>query len=232
MITVYYSAYSKDKQIQEYCHEPEPVLGTIFENLDLKPGDAIKKCPAFTGLFKNIYKIKSSYDYDITWNGSEYSSTMYDQYFFNNTIIQRDLDVGIFSYLNPGIYFFADCKSLELETVTPIYEKDMIYDGVLIPGKYDCANHFRKLECSIKLKKPQRVEIHNGDTLYYTRFHTEEKIKFVRFQITPEMVALSSALFDHRRHTTKITPLSWYYTIMKKHYNKKFLKLIKDNILE
>ena len=232
MITVYYGSYSTEKRHPEYCYDPLPILNTVYDDLGIVKGNFIRRCPAITDSFKNTYKILSSYDYNISWDGSTFASTMYDQEFFNNTVIIRDTNNGIFSYTNPGMYFYADCESLEIETITPLYEKHIIYDGVTIPGKYDCANHFRKLECAIKLKRIQNIEIKDGSTLYYVRFLTDEKIKFVRFNITEEMILLLSPLTSHRNHTTKVTPLTWYYNIMKKYYNKKIIKLIKNNVLE
>jgi hypothetical protein len=232
VITVYYCAYSRSKQSLEYCHEPEPVHQDIFENFGLKQGDNLRKCPAFIDFFKNIFKIKSSYDYNLSWDGNDFTSGMYDQNFFNKNVLVRDIDNGIFSFLNPNIYFFADCDSLELETVTPIYEKKMIYDGIVIPGRYDCAKHFRRLECTIKLKTPHNIIINNYDTLYYVRFHTKEKIKLVRFQMTSELLELELSLINYRNYTTKIIPLTWYYNIVSKFYKKRYLKLIKQNLLE
>ncbi len=231
MITVYYGAFSERRQSPEYCHEPEPVLNTLFDSLEIEPNDGLRKCPAFTGVFKNTFKVKSSYDYNLTWDGKNFTSMMYDQSFFDSTVLLRESNKGIVSYLNPGIYFYADCDKLELEMTTPIYEKNMMYDGIIIPGKYDCANHFRRLECSLKLKAPQTINIHDEGTLYYVKFHTEEKIKLVRFHVTHDIFTLTNSLLYYRNHTSKLTPLDWYYGVMKKHYNKKLLKLIKQNII-
>jgi len=236
-ITVYYGIVNNRAGFgfNEFGFEPEPTTKTIIDDLGLDPSTEasnIFRCPSFQGYIRNTYKVTATFDYNLTWDGTNITSTANDQNYFNEFVISRDVKKGCFSYLDPGLHLFADTDALEVELIPAIFEKKPIYKGITLPGEYDIANHFRKIEWAFVLSEPQTITINNGDPLYYIKFKTTEKIEFKRFYINDELKELQRSITSYRSLTNKTVPLTWYYNVVKKYYKKRFLKLIKQNLLD
>jgi hypothetical protein len=234
MITVYYGCHNVKKKSHDFCYEPEPVASTIVDDLGVGADHphSVHRCPSFNLSIKNLYKVKATIDYELTWDGQELNSSMYDQAFYDANIVIRNKNLGFFGYCDPSMYLFTDADDLEMESLPTMFEKQNLIQGNTIVGRYNIAKHFRKLEWAFLLREPQTIAIKAGTPLYYLKFHTKEKINFKRFFITPELFELHGALLNYRSHTTKMIPLEWYYGIVCKYYKKKYLQLIKANILD
>ena len=234
MVTVYYGCYNMKEGSYDYCNEPESVISTIVEDLGIgvESPQSVHRCPAFNQSLKNLYKIKATMDYEFKWDGENLNSNMYDQEFFNNNIVIRDQSAGFFTYEDPTLFMFTDAADLEVEVLPTLYEKQNLIKGNTIVGSYNIAKHFRRLEWAFILREPQTVLIKAGTPLYYLKFHTDKKIKFKRFIVTPELHKLHLSLLKYRAHTLKLIPLEWYYNTVCKYYKKKYLQIIKNNILD
>lgn len=234
MITVYYGCYNVKEGSNDYCNELEPVVNTIVDDLGvgLDSPQSVHRCPSFNLSIKNLYKVKATMDYELAWDGKELNSPMYDQAFYDANIVIRDKNLGFFGYNDPSLYLFTDAKDLEIELLPTMFEKQNIIQGNTIVGRYNIAKHFRKLEWAFLLREPQTITIKSGAPLYYVKFYTKEKINFKRFVVTPELYKLHTSLLKYRSHTTKMIPLEWYYRIVCKYYKKKYLQIIKSNILD
>ena len=236
MINVYYGCWSsnnknKNERPQQYVEQPIPVIKTLIKSTGLDINNNLFKCPAVKDFVFNLYQIVATYDYTLLWDGKELSSPNYDQNFYDKNVIGRELKSGFFSYEEPPIYLFADCDKLEVTLLPVIFDKNK-FDAITIPGVFDIANHFRKLELAVILNKPNEAfNITPGMPLYYVKFNTKEKINFIRFQFTQELFDLLEPLLKCRNYTKNIIPLSWYYKIVRRYYKKKYLEIIKKNIL-
>jgi len=231
MITVYYSSYDIRNNLYTFCNEPVPVNKDLIKNVELDKEEEIFRCPAIKAFNYNLFQITSTYDYQFVWNGQEVISNMHNQEYFDNYIQVRNIEKGLISYIEPRIFFFTDYNKLDMSLLPVIYKKNSI-NAITIPGTFDIANHFRHLELAMIFNSHQTVCINAGDPLYYVKFHTDKKIKFVRFELTDTLLKLSSSLLQYRRYAKKVVPLSWYYNVVQKFYKKRYLKLIKENLLE
>jgi hypothetical protein len=192
----------------------------------------VLRCPAHLALLNNCYAVKSAFDYTLIWDGQTFKSPDYNQKFFDDYIYPRDAIKGLVSYTSPKLHFFAE-KSVEMELTPAFFHKnDITQKTTVIGGCFDVGQHLREIECAMLLHEPCEIDIKRGDSLYYVKFKTHEKIKFVPFQMVQEM---SDLIMGHlsamRNNKAAPSPLSWWYETTNAFYRKRFLNLIKQNLM-
>lgn len=217
----------------KFIEEIDPLSSCLNEHLSdtakIPPGKSYKSCPAFQDYIKNTFVIRSAYDYELIYDkeNKTLKSPNYSQEFFNTYIAVRDLNSGLFSYLEPRLIFFAE-KPLKMQ-LSSAYLHNALNRHVVVPGVYDIGQHFRKLECAMHLFHSDILKIKEKDPLYYVKFLTDEKIEFKYFWYKSEVFEpLYNYLFNKRDFTKKIRPLKWYY---ENTLRNKILKEIKNNLL-
>ena len=221
-----------------WVDEPEPLskefLDVFFpkEKKNTEPYLNLGRCPAIKDFTKNIFVITSPYDYEITWDGDNFSSTMHTQEFFNGSILTRSRDMGYLSLTIPHIAMFAE-KDLLMECVPAYYhDSEFVRNTIVIPGAFDIGQHFRRLECAFKFRNEGTIKIRRGDALYYFKLNTNEKITMKRFHCSHELQEISNSLVSTREGTLKSNSMNFYYNIFKKNkLRSTYLKLIRKNLL-
>ena len=83
------------------------------------------------------------------------------------------------------------------------------------------------------MKSHNRVEFDEGDTIYYLRFHTDEKVNFKQYFITDRLREYRDMVDDIRMFSVAHNrPLSFFYDIYKRsNLKKRILQEIKDNLV-
>jgi len=219
-ITVYYTEFTNN-----FSFQPESVL----KNLEGYAKKTLIKCPAFTENLKNTFLVNAVVDYELILEKGRIYSPLRDQEFFDKWVHIRDIDEGACTFAAPRILFIAD-KPLELELKTATYHSNGFTDNVtIVEGRYDIGRHFRPLEAAFMFKSSNKVVIELGKPLYYVRFNTNEKIKLVPFQYTPDIKNLTGNKFSFKG--PRIMPLSYWYDMHERFYKKRLLKLIKESLL-
>lgn len=220
-ITVYYTEASNI-----FMHAPELVLN----NLQRQKNQRLLRCPAFTDSLKNTYLIRSLHTYSLTLDGDRVYADSKGQQFFDQHVFVRDANAGMCSFFSPKLFFFSE-QPLVMEQTTAIYHENKFTDGaMLIGGQYNIGKHFRPVETAFYFKAPNKVSFVQDEPIYYVKFHTKEKIKFVPFQFTEDIKTLTSTRLGVK-NPNKIIPLSRWYDITEKFYKKRLLKLIKESLL-
>jgi hypothetical protein len=223
-ITVYYCAgYKAD------VYEPLPIFKGLSEEFNLNTNLDFLSCPAFQASCNNVFKIIGTIDYELTWTGKEYITSLYDQTFFDNMIMSRGEDSGLFSYLDPNIRFFTDSKSLECELIPPYLNNCDVNNLRVITGKYDIGKHLRKIELAAQFRKPSTICFKAQDPVYYLKFYTDEKIIFKRFYYSDVLSNIEAGYLSKRLFTKKVTP----FDVMYNHnsiFKRRILKEIKENL--
>jgi hypothetical protein len=188
-------------------------------------------CPAMQNYSKNVYAIRSMFDYEIVVEKDfSVTSSIHDQIFFEKYFIVRDANVGLFSLVQPYI-FFTDDPSLEMTwQIPPFLEQPQNYYH--IPGKYDIGKWFRSVDFSFLMKDGERVFSIKNDEIYtYVEFHTSEKINFIKFEPTEKIKFYSqSAIFNNFGTFAKPRKLSSFYDIFNTKSN--ILKEIRSCVIE
>ena len=104
----------------------------------------------------------------------------------------------------------------------------------IMPGKFDIGKYFRNIVFAFAVHNDiETIKVDEGEPLYYLRFHTKKKIKFVRFLLSNDIDLILKDFKFHGEAFHNWKPLKWYYDSVKsKKYKKLLIKKIKENILE
>jgi hypothetical protein len=235
-ITIYWASLN-DEWMR--ATSPEPILKRFYKDYDISSKEktslkAINYCPVFNERIKNLYAIKSIYDYNFKVDVEKNTCTtdLYDQNFFNSHVGIRSLEDKFFSFFNQYI-FFTDQKSLEMSAYEhPVFEENEITKRcIIIPGMYDIGKWFRPLEFAFILKKDfNEFKVNYQDVLYYLRFHTKENIIFKQFKMTQSLNEMSkSSMHVAGNHYKRFGSIEEFYNIFK--LKNKVLEEIKNNLL-
>lgn len=242
-MNVYWSIYKEECQNKNYIpsihyHEPEPIFKlSCSEKFDIKDkaGD-FRYCPAFKDYCKNTFALKMPMDYRLSLlkDQKRIVSDMYDQSFFENTVLIRSIKDNMFS-IRIHYIFFAE-ESLEIENNGAHFsDSEFARKTRIIPGKFDVGKWFRPLDCAILINKNEEIlNINNGDVFSYVKFLTDEEINLKRFVMTDELTDIVKQNVSYKRFINKkFSPLSYWYDLFKSSNQKKYiLKHIKNNLME
>lgn len=230
-VNVYWSFLGQEWMRAE---KPTPIFKRArdtFISQDTQEISSMFKCPATVNWLNNTYGLKSVYDYQLFKNlDSTYSTDMYDRDFFNNHVQLRDPSAGFISFRQQYI-FFTDEDSLEVTVqIPPFLENTELSNGIqTIPGTFDIGKWFRPVDFAFFLKNTNKFSIKEGDIYSYLKFHSEEKINFIKFMPTEKIYfyAGSSSNTSVGRFIGK-RKLPDFYRYMT--FKKKILKEIKENV--
>lgn len=192
-------------------------------------------CPGFNKNIKNLFEIKSLYDYSFRIENNQIVSDLYDQKFFDKHVVIRDVEKKFFSFMQ-GTIFFTDENSLEISSYQhPWLENNYITERcMLIPGTFDIGKWFRPLEFPFILKNQfDEFKINYGDVMYYVKFNTNEKINFKKFMFDHKIAKyLESSIAANRYIDSGFSKnnMEIFYKLFK--HKKTLLKDIKSNLLE
>lgn len=234
MINIYWTCLEK-----EFLRAQEPV--NIYKNhLKNKPSDiynpdnATSQCPAIYDEIKNIYGLKSIYDYEMKFINNELESRFLNQEFYNEHVQIRSKDQRFFSFIQRFL-FFTDEPSLEMTAYYPAFLEDSYVSRSTysIPGKFDIGKWFRPIEFNFYLREGiDTFKIKEGDIYTYIKFHTEEKINFIRFIPTENIKQYSENIVNSVFNKRPYKAIDKYYEHFKNsNIKKKILEEIKQNVL-
>jgi hypothetical protein len=169
------------------AEQPESVSSKFYNTYTFtrdEPQSNINYCPAFNDNLKNLYSLKSIYDFNFIVDGDNVSTDKYDQKFFDDHVVIRSLRKKFFSFQHKYI-FFTDSPSLKTTFYEyPFLEDNNITSRCIIPaGTFDIGRWFRNTEFAFFLKNGfNEFKITKGEVYSYVRFHTEESITFKQFR--------------------------------------------------
>jgi hypothetical protein len=232
-VNVYWACLEREWMLAE---PPSSVSDIFYEKYNFKkeqqpPLSQIQYCPSFNGNLKNLFTLKSLYDYNFKIEDSNVVTGMYDQEFFNEHVLLRSQDKKFFSFVNRYI-FFTDEPSLEVTFYEyPYLEDNNITQRCTIPsGKFDIGKWFRNTEFAFFLKDGfNEFKIEKDEIYSYVRFHTLKKINFKQFRYNNTFKNFVQDGIGLNR-TKPLQRLESYY---KNFRNKKLiLQEIKNNLIE
>jgi hypothetical protein len=230
-INVYWSCLEDQWML---ASEPESVSDLFYKkNLYDKKNQManLSYCPAFNGSIKNLYTMKSIYDYEFFINENSIGSNMYDQFFFDKHVVVRSAELKMFSFRN-SYSFFTDSPSLETTFYQfPFLENNNITERCIpIPGKFDIGKWYRSTEFPFYLK-PQfnEFKIYKDEIYGYIKFNTDKKINFIQYRMTNKIKEYLDDCYcmNFGGHLKK---LENYYKMFK--IKKLILKEIKNNLTD
>lgn len=203
-------------------------------------GERAGRCPAIINECRNTFKIKSPVDLHLTFNNdfTNVQSKYKQDFEFIQHLVGSLVGPERMIELSAPTYLFFSEEPL-LMTQLPAYYEDTQFtrNCIGVSGTYDISNWFRPVKPTFKLKQHSNVlDIKLGDAICYYKFNTEEKVNLVRFDARDFYTnGIIEHVMGYKFHTknplvpTKL--IDGYNAFIRARYNKKILKIIKDNLL-
>lgn len=224
--------------INIYWYGPYDLKHVLSDLTDAKTehyrGTHILDCPGVKAGLKNVYMICSknaeSYSWDIdtmtvipTGNTTPHEDLHVREPYFKNTF---------FFTTGHEVLFFADEPLLMTATAPYFHSPSYLGKGMTISGEYDIGKWARPLQQDIICNRPRGEIVFNpNDPIYYFKFHTDKKLRFIRVIRNGVIDALTSNLvFDPRRkENRRFGPLAKRYdAFYKSDYWQGLLNEMKD----
>jgi len=230
-INVYWTSGEKEWML---ATPPESVMSTFHKKKFIDPENRnshIHYCPAFNDNFKNVYTMKSLYDYEFFLDNGNLVSHDYDQEFYDDHVLIRSYEKRFFSFKNSYL-FFTDEPSLKVTFYEyPCFEDNNITQRCIpVAGQFDIGKWFRGTEFAFYLKQPhQSFKIEKDEVYSYMRFHTDKKINFIEFSYSDKLKEFNQQRFEAITKVSRLKKLENYYKMFR--HKKLILKEIKENIL-
>ena len=190
-------------------------------------------CPAYRDYLKNLYVIRSPFDYDLHIRNERIETSFYKQKDFDDLIHIRSLPDRLISLsLNLYLFTMEDSLLLSQEGAT-LHSSNFVDNTIVVPGKFDLGKWPRPLELAFHMKS-ESFKINWEDPLYYMRFHTQENIQFKHFIVSKRYYDLSIALAKAKTYKSTFSKLDFFYKLTSKYHKIKDLMMreIEANLLE
>lgn len=230
-INVYWASAEKEWML---ATAPESVASTFYKKdlIDLNNRNSqINFCPAFNDQLKNLFAIRSLYNYEFYLDGENITSNDYNQEFYDDHVLIRSYEKRFFSFRNSFI-FFTDCPSLKVSFYEfPYFEDNNITQRCIpVAGQFDIGKWFRGTEFAFYLKQNfDSFKIEKDEIYSYLRFHTDKKINFTQFYYSDKLRQFNQERFEAISKISRLKYLENYYKMLR--HKKLILKEIKDNTI-
>ena len=154
-MNVYWSVTHSDAISFIKYEEPDNLLQRMRNmKLDLSnKNHDFRYCPAFRDCVQNTYILKFPVDYNLTFDFEKNvaTSSLYDQNFYNSTLLIRSVKPPLCSFKISYIFIAED--SLEMSVSSPHFsEGEFASKAMIIPGKFNIGKWSRPVDCSFMLK--------------------------------------------------------------------------------
>jgi hypothetical protein len=191
-----------------------------------------KSCPSVKNFYHNMYGIPALRDYHLNISKTQTYSKLLNQAYYDREVKVTNQDKRSIQY--GKIFLFTEQKNLLVTVSYPPFLEKTIQHANYITGQLDVGKYPRAMQASIQFLHDTDWNIRKDDLLWYIKFHTKEKIKFIPFRLTEKMMILYAhaprikTIQDRKRPFTSLIP---FYTAIKNAGIKKLLlKEIKQNL--
>jgi len=229
-IKIYYAHYGEGI----WGEEPVSILKKHFSRSDKENWRGeFRACPSVKDFYHNVYGIPAIYDYHLNISSKEVSSKVRTQQYFDNHVFITNQEKRSIQY--GKIYLFTERKSLLVTCPYPPFLENTIQHANYITGQMDIGRYPRGLQGAIQFLHDTDWNIKKDDLLWYIKFHTTEKIKFVPFALTEKIIDLYDyAPIQYKGYKLKDRPISslvpFYDAVKRAGIKKMLLKEIKQNL--
>jgi hypothetical protein len=220
----------------EWMRAQEPIsIYKKYINSPQMKNSGVDRCPATFDYLRNIYGLKSIYDFDFkvgeTLEAMNYS---WDPKFVERHVTIRSLEQKLFSVPQRYVFFTEEDSLLMSAGLHPFLEENHIAKNCAItPGIFDIGKWFRVIDFAFYLKNNENIfSVKDSDIFMYLQFHTDKRIRFKQFISTPKIENYTKDIVSAKNYIKlgKMKKLGEFYSMQK---NKKFIiKEIKENLIK
>ena len=227
--TIYWAVYSSlDLQTRQNLLMKD--IESVHKNLSKKINSANNKssymaCVSYHDYLKNTYILKHPYttEWQYATNGSNdlFNLRLKDSAFMNSYLVDYDLQ---------WIFFSED--DVELETTPAFFhQKESDKYGHIVAGSFNISKWFRPISLSWQLwENVQEIKFKEDDAIAYLKFKTKNKIKLVRFEMTPKLEEIATGCSDVKQILPNLTLTELYERFTKSNRNKIIMREINTSI--
>lgn len=202
-INVYWAVYDSNDLFHYYA--PEMMIKHVHQDV---LESEVARCPGFQAYCKNRYVLRSPFEYQLTLTQDGVFSDMYDQRFFDRYVVARNKKVNSFNW---QYIFYSDAPSLKVDYAPPAFTFNKTTSTTTaVCGTYDIGKWFRAMEYGF-LMNDNQAACDRGDIFAEIKFHTDEKVNLIRFDMTDELYKLAISHANAGSYNRKPKLLSWYY---------------------
>jgi hypothetical protein len=189
-------------------------------------GHEVMHCPSWRKYWNNVFSIDCRFNINLLFNRDEerwVTTSDYLNHHVPTTYPYDNINIKklIFNMQYP-LYFLPDVDDLEVEIMHPFLSHNEWSNAIdVIPGNFNMGAYPRNMGYAFTIRDDlkQEYNIKEGDSLYYIRFKTNKKIKFIPFFFTEEIKALHKGAQIGRR----LNSLQKFYDNYKKFRVKKLI---------
>lgn len=225
-LTVYWACVEDEWML---CDPPESIASRFYKSMEIDKENqwmTMYRCPFFNKRLKNVYAIKSIYNYSFRFldDGTAHSDD-HTQDFMNEHVVIRSPEVKAFSFNQRMIFITEEDSLVASMHEFPVYEDNNITKRCkIIGGELDIGKYYRNVEFPFILKDGHtEFKVERGEVLYYIRLHTDERVKFVQFRF-------NDVLFDYLKDYRKMNKLGYLKSITDFYNHAKNKKLVISEI--
>ena len=208
MKTVYYSPslppelYGKDFMLYK---EPDSLYKDLLQDKNHQNNyNNYMDCPGFLKSLQNTFVVRSSWNTNLTvdlQNGQFLNQqNQVDDIAEHFTPKPNSRSNLMFNIYHNYLFFCED--DLEMTTMPAfMHNSELQSKCTYIPGSFNISRWFRPVEGAFEMKSPiTTLNLKDEDPLYYVKFNTTDTIKLVRFNLTPELWAMSQGCVHHKKY--------------------------------
>jgi hypothetical protein len=215
--------------------EPDPVLQDLIKERGPENPHDFFACPAFHKHMSNTFIVRSTVDANVAIRREGFAPL--DE--------KSNLTVKLFSYMHPTrkgfrtvlfdhrMLFFSE-EAVTLATYPAFMHRSAVQTTLCyVPAAYDISKWLRPLQGTYEVAESvPSVAIRQDDPLYYVKFETSEKVRLRRFQLTPELLAITHGCVHYKLFRGHSTLDRVYSAFTQANLHRRTVKLIQDNLLE
>ena len=162
----------------------------------------IAKCPVAVKHFKNTFAVSSPVTYDLTFAENNVFTTCFDQDFYNNNVIVRDINTRLISLLFGSVVFFTEEDSLIMEMRNASYSPSAFNTSTtVLEGSIDIGRYFRFTDLAFFMNSTTTV-IEKNNPMYYVKFHSDKKIILKKFLMDEALWRLYDQAIESKKAVT------------------------------
>ncbi len=214
---------------------PRPLLTELLPERGPENPHDFFACPAFHRHVNATFVVRSALEANVAIHPEGFAPL--DE--------KSSLTVQLFSYMHPTrkgyrtilfdhrMLFFCD-EPVTLATY-PAYMHESEVQSKLryVPAAYDISKWLRPLQGTYEVGHDVRsIHIREDDPLYYVKFETAEKVRLRRFQMVPELQAITHGCVHYKIFRQRSTLERVYAAFTGSRLDRRVRKLIRENLLE
>jgi hypothetical protein len=215
--------------------EPVPLIQDLIGERGKENPHDFFACPAFHLHSQNMFVVKSVVDANVGIKPEGFVPL--DE--------QSKLTGQLFSYMHPTrkgfrtilfdhrMLLFSEHPLIMSTYPAYMHRSEVQTKLCYVPAAYDISKWLRPLQGTFEIPETTpSIKIQDNDPLYYIKLGTTEKVNLRRFQMVPEIQAITHGCVHYKLFRPKSSLERVYSAFTQAKLQKRVLKLVKENVLD